>query len=342
MARLSEEFVCVRIVDMKGVDLDLFRFDYDLTLAILFLDGNDRIYSRYGGRDAGGADDRLSKESLLHSMRTVLKVHKEAWKGPDDRKERLPPEVTVEDLPGMKKRIATGKRPDCFHCHMVVDSRRQWEIDRGTFDKRKIWDYPLPENLGIALQRDQGTLVASVDPKSPAGKGDLRKGDRIHAVDGVRTISEGDVRWALHNFGGRKLKLTALRAGEVVKTRLSLPKGWRKSDISWRESMYHIPPKPGFWAPPAKEGRRAALGIPSGVLALDVQWVPGGPARRAGLRKGMVIVAVDGSRRERTCQQVQLFIKVNKSPGDSVVLTVLDGGRERDLVLRFPKPTGKY
>lgn len=327
---------------MKGVDLDLFKFDYDLTLAILFLDGNDRIYSRYGGRDEGYADDRLSKESLLHSMREVLALHKEEWKGPDDRDHRPKAKVTIEELPGMKRRLAAGKRPECFHCHMVIDSRRQWEIDRGKFDKRKIWDYPLPENIGVTLDRDRGAVIASVRAKSPAAKAGLKEGDGIEKVNGILTLSEGDVRWALHNFQGRRLEVETLRNGETREARLSLPKNWRVTDISWRESMFHIPPKPGFWANPIDESAKAALGIPKDALALRVGWVPGNPAKQAGLRKGMTIIAVDGSRKHLTGQQLHLYIRLNKDPGDTVDLTVLEGSRERTIRIRLPKERRKY
>ncbi len=133
-----------------------------------------------------------------------------------------------------------------------------------------------------------------------------------------------------------KIPVTVARGKDRLDKSLSLGKAWRVSDISWRESMYQIPPEPGYWAPEVDDDRRRALGIPDDALALGVKWVPDGkPAQAAGLRKGMVIVAVDGSRKRRTVGQVQLYIRTRKNPGDTVEFTVLDVSKERTLRLRF-------
>ena len=322
---------------MKDVDLDIFRFDYDLTLAVLFLDGNDKVYSRWGGRDAGPGENRLSKESFLHAMRETLALHKEEWKGVDERDVLPTPKTTVQKLPWMERRIEAGKGPECFHCHMVPGARREEEVARGKFDKRRIWDFPPPENLGITFDRDQGTLVAEIAPKSPAARAGIRKGDRIESVGEVRTLTEGDVRLSLHNIRGRNLEVRSRRGVAVRREKLTLPKSWRVSDISWRASMYRIPPNPGFWAPELGEKERMAMGLAADVLALKVQWVPAGPSRKAGLRKGMVILALDGSRKRLTPNQVHLRIRVDKNPGDTLELAVLDGDRERTLKVRFPR-----
>ena len=60
---------------MRGVNLALFDFDYDLTWMSFFMDAEGRIYSRYGGRDNQSADGRLSAAGLLRTMNEVLRVH---------------------------------------------------------------------------------------------------------------------------------------------------------------------------------------------------------------------------------------------------------------------------
>lgn len=319
---------------MAGVDLDLFDFDYDLTFAVMFLDGNDRVLARYGGRDAGEASARLSKAGLLHAMRRVLEVHRNEWTGPDRRDRRPAPRNTVERIPAMAERVAAGRGPECFHCHMVSGSRRQMEVDRGSFRKDSIWDYPLPENVGITLERDQGTLVASVADGSPADRAGLRAGDVVEEVDGQRTLTEPDVRYALHRFQRQRLEITVRRGDESEEVRLSLPRDWRRTDISWRESMVAIPPNPGFWAVELNAQQRAQLGIPDGSLGLRVQFVQqGGNAERGGLRQGMAIVAVDGRREAVTSRQLQLWVRLNKNPGDRLALTLIEDGRERVLTI---------
>ena len=69
---MREQFVCVRITQMNGVNLRRFDFDYDVTWNGFFLDEDLNVYSRYGGRDDGEPEDRLSKASLLAGSLTGM------------------------------------------------------------------------------------------------------------------------------------------------------------------------------------------------------------------------------------------------------------------------------
>ena len=40
--------MCVRVKNMAGVDLALYRFDYDLTFAALLMNADGTIYHTYG------------------------------------------------------------------------------------------------------------------------------------------------------------------------------------------------------------------------------------------------------------------------------------------------------
>src|SRR5206468_2488080 len=98
------------------VNLNLFVFDYDLTWIGFFLDADLRVYSRYGGRDAAGAEARLSAEGLLHTMNEVLRVH-----GEETAKKLPPPALAVsrpEDIPTMKKYLPY-RGSNCIHCHLI-------------------------------------------------------------------------------------------------------------------------------------------------------------------------------------------------------------------------------
>src|SRR5262245_65790400 len=76
IAPVAREFILVRQTRMRGVDLDLFDFDYDLTWMGFFLDGDDRVLGRYGGRDADSADSRLSLAGLKYAMERALERHR--------------------------------------------------------------------------------------------------------------------------------------------------------------------------------------------------------------------------------------------------------------------------
>ena len=60
----QEQFVAVRQVEMKGVDLSQFQFDYDLNWAAMFVNADGTVYARYGTQSAAGADAYNSIGSL--------------------------------------------------------------------------------------------------------------------------------------------------------------------------------------------------------------------------------------------------------------------------------------
>src|SRR5688572_8812995 len=101
-------------MNMKGVDLNLFRFDYDLTFAVLMMDAEGRTYSRFGTRDGKSATDRLSITGLKNAMRQVLAVHKAGANGA-----AVPPEsrrsFTISDIPAFSGSRASKEA--CYHCH---------------------------------------------------------------------------------------------------------------------------------------------------------------------------------------------------------------------------------
>ena len=60
---------------IDDVDLNLFEFDYDLTFMVFFLDAEEKVYGRYGGRDAASPDGRQSLDGLRYTMKSVLEMH---------------------------------------------------------------------------------------------------------------------------------------------------------------------------------------------------------------------------------------------------------------------------
>jgi hypothetical protein len=71
----DEHFVAVRQVEMKGVDLSQFQFDYDLNWAAMFLNADGTVYARYGTQSAEGPDAYNSIEGLANTMQRVLELH---------------------------------------------------------------------------------------------------------------------------------------------------------------------------------------------------------------------------------------------------------------------------
>ncbi len=84
--------------------------------------------------------------------------------------------------------------------------------------------------------------------------------------------------------------------------------------------------------------KAAALGLdrPRGVLISAVY--AGGPADKAGLREGDVVLTVDG--REVFDDRGMKFIAATKAEGETVSLSVLRGGKVRDVSVRMAAPPG--
>ena len=64
----QKKFIAVRQVEMKGVNLSQFQFDYDLNWAAMFINADGTVYARYGTQSAAGADAYNSIASLEKTM----------------------------------------------------------------------------------------------------------------------------------------------------------------------------------------------------------------------------------------------------------------------------------
>ena len=76
IADMADKFVRVRLVKIAGMDLRRFEFDRDLNWFAFFLNADETIYGRYGGRDATDAEARLSPKGLRYALERALEAHK--------------------------------------------------------------------------------------------------------------------------------------------------------------------------------------------------------------------------------------------------------------------------
>src|SRR5947209_19673379 len=118
---------------MRGVDLNVFDFDYDLTWAALFMNADEKIYGRYGGRGPGPAEEYLTLPALKQALRAALAAHRsEAGGRPAGGR---PQPRTVEQY-AAARRLAPGA---CIHCHQVYDLRRQDRVAAGAWRLDDAW-----------------------------------------------------------------------------------------------------------------------------------------------------------------------------------------------------------
>jgi serine protease Do len=328
LAELINRFVPLRILNMKGVDLNTFRFDYDLTFAVLMMDAEGRIYSRFGSRDARSSTDRVSIPGLKRAMREVLRLHQER---PKVAPPPAPPVSTVrstlEDLPNFKKsKAASGY---CYHCHFVQQFRLRKLWDEGKFSKEMLFSYPLPENVGLTLEVDRNNVVKTVAAASPAGEAGLQPGDTLLAAGSMPVLTSADLQFVLNQAADPgKLALEAERSGRrLPPLELKLPAGWKRGDISWRASSQAVPPSMGIWGEPLSEAELKERALPRDRLALRVTFLfPGDrwARTRGDLRMNDVILGWNGLRPEpMDVRQLHSYWRLNFKPGDRLTLDVL-------------------
>lgn len=287
---------------MRGVDLTVFQFDYDLTFAALVMNADGTVYHRFGGRDWTDAQSRLSMKGLVRLLRESLEDHREYQKNPK------PPETkkkrAMEDLPKYAKL-------DCIHCHMVND-----------VDRPSIWMYPRPERIDLELEVDEPIT---------------KSGERILRANGVRIRSEADLQWVLNTAASleietdRGISKIALAKDWQVGTPL---------DISWRPSMWRLRPMPGFGGPMLKPEDLKKHGVEWGfTITYIVDWgddaATGRNASKAGLRKGDIVVAAGGKSDFKNELHFQAWFRLTQKAGTKIEFEVLRGGKRLTIVMEI-------
>lgn len=328
IARVAGEFVLVRQTTMRGVDLDRFDFDFDLTWMGFFLDGHGRTLGRYGGRDAASAEGRSSLAGLRRAMERALLLHR-SGKAPAVVA-RKGPMRTVDDYPASRRMPARS----CVHCHHVYDFRREALEDAGRWTTAEVWVYPLPENLGLVPDLDRAEVLKRVLPGSAAARAGLLAGDELVRVGGRVVASFGDLQYALHRAPTKgTLKVRYRRAGNEQTAEVALADGWRKTDVSWRWSLRGVGPSPGVQGADLSVKEKKALGLGPTRLALEQGAFVSQQARQAGVRQGDVIVGVGGKMLSLTARQFLAHVRLNHRDGDRVTYNLLRDGKRVDVTL---------
>jgi S1-C subfamily serine protease len=226
-----------------------------------------------------------------------------------------------------------------MHCHQVAEVLRQPAIDASTFDKNRdtqVW--PLPENVGITLDRDHGLLVKNVEPGSAAALAGVQAGDILVAAGERKLFGQADFRGVLHRGpkGDGEIPVYWRRDGEPKHGMLLVKDGWRKTILDWRMSVAegNIGASPGFFPLRASEEQRGASGLQAGEKAVRVYIGPNmrGNAREAGLKNDDIVVAVNNKPIPAEGRAFLVWFRMNHEPGDQVTVTVADAaGKKRDV-----------
>jgi S1-C subfamily serine protease len=212
-----------------------------------------------------------------------------------------------------------------------------------------LFMYPLPEKLGLTLDVDDNNRVKSVTPGSPASRAGLRAGDRILRANETPVLTEADLQFALDPVpdpGSVILRWEAEPIGRPPgplprgrerprSAALRLPRGWRRTDISWRASQGDMPPTVGIWAEPLTEDQKRERGLPADKMALRVSFLFPGEKwvkTRGDLKMNDVIVGIDDrSPPAMTTRQFHTHFRLTFDVGDTATLNVLRGSERVEV-----------
>lgn len=154
------------------------------------------------------------------------------------------------------------------------------------------------------LKQPNGALVSSVTPGSAAAKAGLESGDVILAFNGQPIGRSGDLPALVGTAKpGDKATLEIWRAGK--KLELSAVLGEAKDQVVADASGADSAPqgKLGVAVRPLTGEEKAAANVASGVLVERA----GGPAARAGIEPGDIVISVNGTP-IKSVEQLQAFV----------------------------------
>ncbi len=344
---------------MEGVDLSTYVFDYDLTFAILLMNPDGTVYHRYGTRDHTSGTSRMSMGSLVRLLRDTLEDHKAYQKAPK------PPKAvakrTVEQIPPMARKLEKRRREkkkrdaeeDCIHCHMVNEAERDYAREGRRWSRDATLSmWPLPEKVGLVLDREDQPLVKKVLPGSAAAAGGIKPRDRIVRMGDQLVRTQSDVQWVLERApsDGASIPVELLREGASntaagkVEARIQPKKGWKAPtdlDFSWRASMWSLNPKPGFGGKRLGQDELAKLGLAPDTFALEVGYIvdwgdeahTGRSARAAGIKRGDVVLSVAGKKDFASEMHFQTWFRFTQKPGTKADVEVLREGKKVKIEL---------
>lgn len=318
----------MRLAQIQHSNLKLFDFDYDLTFAVFFLNADQQVYARFGGRDSSGPDARQSLAGLRYTMERVLTEHRA-------REPRFAPRAGGEPLYAAEF-IAEGSFGHCVHCHQVKEAQHNRLKLAGQWRVELAHRFPLPDNLGLRLEVDRGNVVQTVAADSPAAAAGLAAGDELHQLADVPIHSFADAQWALDRApADGRLPVIWYRDGQRRSGQLELPSGWRRTDISWRPSMQKLLASARLFGPDLTPEEKQALGLRPEQLAFRQQQRVPRQAQDAGIRPDDIILGFAGEPLEMDAYQFQTYVRQRYVQGETVTVNVLRQGQPLRLKMTF-------
>ncbi len=177
----------------------------------------------------------------------------------------------------------------------------------------------LAESFG--LKRPDGALVSQVMPDSAAAAAGLKPGDVITHVNGEALTSSGALSSVIGmSAPGKKVELTVWRERKAIELQATLGSAADKA-VQLADGGEAAPGgQLGLALRPLNGNERQQAKVETGLLVERVA----GPAQRAGIERGDVLLAING----KPVESVEQIKKVLETKPKSVALLVNRGGNQ--------------
>lgn len=330
--KLLEQYVCGRITSMSGINIGLFDFDRHNALYYFIMNADEKIYMRYGGRDAESAMTYLNLRSLELALEQGLALHRENTK--DDHDDATnPPARFPREIPTLVER--TIERHNCVECHLIADFENQELEAAGKLDKlTRMFVSPDIKRIGIELDVPRGLVVKQVSKEAELAG--LQAGDQILEWDGTRVRTFGDLQYQYNKVARDRtsISLRVLRGAAERNLEIQLPSVWWQTDLEYR--YWTVDPLVYFKARALTEAGKREHQLRTDGFASVVTYI--NPAatvlKRHALQVGDIVYAVDNVDHDALADTCITHIKLRKTAGSSVKLSVLRNGQKLSMKLK--------
>jgi serine protease Do len=228
--------------------------------------------------------------------------------------------------------------------------RSQRELQRSQQNMQRSFRIKVSVNaafLGISSKRTDkgGATVIEVTKGSPAEKAGIKLGDIITKVNDTKIANPDSLYETIHNYKpGDKVKIFFTRAGKEQNVMVTLDKSedfnQKNFNYNYNFKMPYIPdmgdmemngwnfgrPKLGIKAQDAEDGK--------GVDVLQVE--DSSAAAKAGLKKGDVILQVDGKEVNNVNELVDRTTEMD-SQKYTLLLKIQRNGVAQDINIKIPR-----
>ncbi len=245
---------------------------------------------------------------------------------------RLTSATQIEEL------AASGKPMDLVVLDVRTGRTAQVELTPAPLDETagrgrqpKSDDQPKPPTRSLGISAEPVSIgqrtalkVVSVTPDGPAAKAGLEPDDVIVAANGAAIT------------GPEQLAAAVRKSGPTLSLTVRDRRTGRNATVEVKLEGAEAPATLPDVAPPASNAKPGALGVVAELAFFDAEAAvkvtevePGGPADRAGLKAGVIVLEVNG---EPVLHPDELTEKVRTSSG-RVRLTIVDprGGRKTSV-----------